>query len=218
MKETKIITLAVLFSGNGGNMQNLIESLHGQYFKRQGEEQGQSVKLHFALTLCNEPNAYGITRAEKLKIPCMILSHKDYVSREAYDEALGEILKKHHIEYVVLAGFMRILSATFTQNFKIFNIHPSFLPAHKGAHAIKSSFCSGEGCGVSVHWVNEELDGGEIIMQERIRKSGDENLEEFEKRVHELEYKLYPRAILAGLCLERDNGKYMHNLYGEDRL
>lgn len=191
------IKCAILFSGHGSNMQNLIESLHNQSFSH---KQGHA-RIEIALTLCNNKNAYGITRAHHLGIPCELLPHRDYASRESYDEALARALEKAGVEYVFLAGFMRILGATFTRKFKTINIHPSFLPAHKGAHAISDSYAAGSGGGVSVHWVNEELDSGEIILQERLEKTPSESLESFESRIHNLEYRLYPRAILHALHL-----------------
>ena len=197
-----LIRCAILFSGNGSNMQHLIESLHHKRFKSTQENTTQECKIDITLTLCNNPSAYGITRTKNLGIPCEILSHKNFATREDFDKAMIHILHIHKIRYVFLAGFMRILTPYFTQSFSIINIHPSFLPEHKGAHAIKDSFYSSASYGgVSVHWVNEELDGGEIILQEKVAKLPNESLEDFEYRIHECEYNLYPRAILSALNL-----------------
>lgn len=182
-------------------MQHLVETLHHQRFYTAKQEE---VMLDIALTLCNNPTAYGITRAQKLGIKCQILPHKNFASREAFDEAMAQSLCAHHIEYIFLAGFMRILTPAFIQKFSIINIHPSFLPEHKGAQGIKDSFYShAHYGGVSVHWVSEELDSGEIILQEKVAKIPNESLEDFERRIHECEYALYPRAILYALGLHK---------------
>lgn len=194
------IQCAILFSGNGSNMQNLIESLHNQTFTHSRTH--KECSLHIALTLCNNPNAYGITRTKNLHTPCVVLPHRDYDSREDFDKQMIATLRSYKIEYVILAGFMRILTPLFTNTFRTINIHPSFLPEHKGANAIKDSFYAPQNYGgVSVHWVNEELDGGEIILQEKLEKIPNESLEGFESRIHALEYTLYPKAILKALHL-----------------
>ena len=194
------IQCAILFSGNGSNMQNLIESLHNKHFIH--TQTHKDCKLHIALTLCNNTNAHGITRAKNLNIPCAVLPHRDFSSREEFDKQMIATLQTYKIEYVILAGFMRILTPIFTNTFRTINIHPSFLPEHKGANAIKDSFYAKQSYGgVSVHWVNEELDGGEIILQEKIEKIQGESLEGFESRIHALEYTLYPKAILKALHL-----------------
>ncbi|TLD96079.1 phosphoribosylglycinamide formyltransferase [Helicobacter jaachi] len=207
----KTLRCAILFSGYGGNMQNLIESLHNHRFYTESKEE---VRLKIVTTLCNNPNAYGITRAQSLQIPCIIINHRDFASREAFDKQMIESLQPYEIDYVLLAGFMRILTPLFIQQFKIINIHPSFLPEHKGAHAIRDSFNSvSDYGGVSVHWVNEELDSGEIILQEKVAKLPSDTLESFESKIHTLEYDLYPRAILKALKLEPyalDSKAYTH--------
>lgn len=194
------IQCAILFSGNGSNMQNIIESLHNQTFTH--SQTHKEYNLQIALTLCNNPNAYGITRTKNLNIPCVVLPHRDFSSREEFDKQMIATLHAYKIEYVILAGFMRILTPLFTSTFRTINIHPSFLPEHKGANAIKESFYASQNYGgVSVHWVNEELDGGEIILQEKLDKIQNESLENFESRIHALEYTLYPKAILQALHL-----------------
>lgn len=180
-------------------MQNLIEHLHNRTFCTPKKEQ---ITLQIALTLTNNPKAYGIKRAQKLQIPCFILPQSDFPTRTAFDGAMAEILSTHKIAHIFLAGFMRILTPAFTQSFSIINIHPSLLPEHKGAHGIRDSFYSSSPYGgVSVHWVNEELDSGEIIAQEKVAKYPNDTLESFEERIHACEHTLYPRAILQALRL-----------------
>ena len=229
--------VAILFSGNGSNMQNLIERLHNHSFsvtldsatldsdkaaskvpnsqkvvpqkpdseRSESRSQPASCRIEIALTLCNNPAAYGITRARSLNIPCEVIDHRDFSSREDFDNAMLEVLRSHGIELCLLAGFMRILSAPFTRSIPLVNIHPSYLPAHKGAHAIRDSFEAGCDGGVSVHWVNEELDAGAIILQERLSPLPSDTLESFEAKIHALEYELYPKAVLRALSTLLDS-------------
>ena len=230
----KVKKIAILFSGNGSNMENLIKELHQKSFvlggaggseareNKAGKEGGAGamevkdgsgnkasgdstpigleIKLEITACICNKKDAYGITRCQNLNIPCIMLPHEEFKTREAFDEALASKLVDLGVDLVLLAGFMRILTPDFTSRFKIINIHPSLLPKHKGAHAIEDTYSShdAEG-GVSVHWVNEELDGGEIILQDSIPKIQGESLEDFSARIHQLEYTLYPKAVIRAL-------------------
>lgn len=232
----KVKKIAILFSGNGSNMENLIKELHQKNFvlegaggsearenkankddRRAGKGEirgkgagdkasgdstpmGLEIKLEITACICNQKDAYGITRCQNLNIPCITLPHKEFATREAFDEALASKLVDLGVDLVLLAGFMRILTPDFTSRFRIINIHPSLLPKHKGAHAIEDTYSShdAEG-GVSVHWVNEELDGGEIILQDSIPKIQGESLEDFSARIHQLEYTLYPKAVIRAL-------------------
>ena len=210
----KVKKIAILFSGNGSNMENLIKELHQKSFvlggaggrgaenHRDGKESrdSASVRLEITACICNKKDAYGITRCQNLNIPCITLPHEEFASREAFDEALASKLVDLGVDLVLLAGFMRILTPDFTSRFKIINIHPSLLPKHKGNHAIENSYSNqdAEG-GVSVHWVNEELDSGEIILQASIPKIQGESLEDFSARIHQLEYALYPKAVVRAV-------------------
>ncbi|WP_307983372.1 phosphoribosylglycinamide formyltransferase [uncultured Helicobacter sp.] len=202
----KHINIAILFSGNGSNLENIAQFLRLDSTKDKLESIG--LKVVITLGLCNNPNAYGLKRCENLGIPTQIISHKDYHTREAFDEAISEVLQKARIDLVVLAGFMRILGAEITKQFTIMNIHPSFLPLYKGAHAIRDSFLGSEDFGgVSVHFVDENLDSGEMVLQEKIPKIAGESLQDFEHRIHTLEYQIYPQALLRVLeDLARGNG------------
>lgn len=189
------IKLFALFSGNGSNLENLYQTLEG---KEVVKENGEHVKIEFIGALSNNPNAYGITRCHHLGIPVITLSHKDYENREEYDRALLKALFFYEPDFVVLCGFMRILTPLFLKVYRCINIHPSFLPYHKGAQGIKDSFEDEkvDFGGVSIHYVNEELDSGEIIMQEKLSKILFKDYPSFQRAIHELEYKLYPQAIL----------------------
>lgn len=181
--------IAILFSGSGTNLENLLTKLHNKTFK--------NFKIQVALTICNNPKAYGIERSRNFKIEPIIINHKDYKNREAFDEELVKIIKKADIDLVVLAGFMRILTPVFTSNLKAINLHPSILPLFKGANAIKESFESDmKLAGVSVHFVSEELDGGKIISQKAFEKTKNMSYEDFEEKIHSLEYEILPNAVV----------------------
>lgn len=147
--------LAVLFSGKGTNFAYLAQ------------------KYHITLAITNNPQAEGIEVAKRCNIPLYIIDPKEFSSREAYDQEVVKCLQNQEIDLVVLAGFMRILTPVFTNAIDAINLHPSLLPRHKGVNAIEKSYHDNhkEG-GVSVHWVSDELDGGEVIVQREISKDG----------------------------------------------
>lgn len=152
--------IVILFSGDGTNFEYLIKNLDKD-------------KVRIKLAVCNNPNAKGIKIAESYNIPCEIIDSTTFETREEFDEVLVQTIKKTDVDLVVLAGFMRILTPVFTENIKAINLHPSLLPRHKGTNAIAKSFHDQfDDGGVSVHYVNDELDGGEIILQKSISKDG----------------------------------------------
>ncbi len=116
---------------------------------------------------------------------------------KAYDAALVKMIKAYNPDLVVLCGFMRILTPVFTTHIRSINLHPSLLPAFKGSRAIERSFDSDESvCGVSVHWVTDELDGGEIILQKSFTKNPKDTLEEFTAKIRAIEYEILPQSII----------------------
>lgn len=182
------IRLAILFSGNGSNLENILKKLHKKKVK--------GIYFEVVLCICNNKNAFGIQRAEKYNLKSMIIDHNDYTKREEFDEVLVNEIQKSKIDLTILAGFMRILSPVFTQNIKAINIHPSLLPLFKGANAIKQSYESDmKVAGVSVHWVDESLDGGEIIAQKAFEKKN-LSFKEFEDKIHILEHQILIQAII----------------------
>lgn len=184
-----LIKLAILFSGNGSNLQNLLEKLHKKSI------QGKTYEV--VLCVCNKKNAFGIERARKFGLESLIIEHKNFSSREEFDKELVRVIKKSGADLTILAGFMRILSPIFTQNIRAINLHPSLLPLFKGANAIKESFESDmKVAGVSVHFVSEELDGGKIIAQKAFEKKANMSFESFEAQIHQLEYELLPKAVI----------------------
>ncbi|WP_170018761.1 phosphoribosylglycinamide formyltransferase [Campylobacter sp. RM16190] len=185
--------IAVLFSGSGSNLEAILQKVHNKIFN--------NVKIEVVLTLTNKANAYGIERARRYGLESVVIEHTKFASREEFDQALVDEIKKHNVDLTVFAGFMRILTPVFTNQIKAINLHPSLLPLFKGAHAIKESFESEMLVGgVSVHYVSEELDGGKLIMQRAFEKSDDMSLEEFEEKIHAIEHEILPESIVKILC------------------
>ena len=181
--------IVVLFSGAGSNLAYLIEHLHKK-------------KVEIAAAITNNEHAGGIAYAKAAKIPLHIIRQSDFENREAFDKALVETIAPYRPDLVVLAGFMRILTPVFTSRVEAINLHPSLLPRHKGLHAIERSFNDehDEG-GVSVHRVNDELDGGEIILQKAILKEG-HDLQSYTDAIKALEKEALSEAILRVLEIE----------------
>jgi phosphoribosylglycinamide formyltransferase-1 len=176
--------IVALFSGEGTNLANLIEKIHHQH-------------AQMVCAITNNPDAGGIVKAQRASVPVKILNHRDYASRENYDHALVELIHSYHPDLVVLCGFMRILTPIFTANIRAINLHPSLLPMFKGSRAIERSFESEESLGgVTVHWVSEELDGGEIILQKSFTKNSSDTLEEFTAKIRHIEYEILPQSII----------------------
>ena len=189
------VKVAVLVSGFGSNLQALIDATH--------EEDYPGL---IVLVISNRDEAYALTRARQADIPTQVLRHQDFADRISYDRALDGILQEHSVEFVCMAGFMRILSPWFTRKWagRIINIHPSLLPAYKGLDTHARVLAAGEkrhGC--SVHWVTEALDSGGIIAQLATDIRPSDTLESLKNRVHLLEHQLYPEALRLVL-MERD--------------
>ena len=181
--------IAVLFSGSGSNLEKILEKVHNKTFSK--------CKIEVVCCICNKKDAGGIEKAKKHGLDTILLEHQNFQDRESFDKELVDIVNNSGAELVVLAGFMRILTPYFTQNLKAINLHPSLLPLFKGAHAIEDSFNSPMKVGgITVHYVNEELDGGEIIAQECFKKERSMTLEIFEEKIHALEHELLPKTIV----------------------
>lgn len=179
--------IAVFVSGNGSNLQAIIDSIARGY-----------IKATIALVVSNKEEAYALKRAEKASIETFVLDAKEFKTREDYDKEIIKKLKEKNIDLIILAGFMRLLSPYFVKEYKdkILNIHPSLLPLFKGTHAIKDAFENeAKKTGVTVHFVDEKLDNGPIIMQEELKIENGDTLETLEEKIHKIEHKLYPKVI-----------------------
>ena len=179
--------IAVLASGNGSNFQAIADAI------KKGK-----LKAHLKLLISDNPQAYCIQRAATAKVKAFIVDRRDSINKKDFEEQIILKLKSEKIDLIVLAGFMRLLSGEFIRKYRgrILNIHPSLLPAFKGARAIKDAFDYGaKVSGVTVHFVDEETDHGPIILQEPLEIKAGWGLKELEKNIHGLEHKIYPRAI-----------------------
>ena len=182
-----MVKVAVLISGGGTNLQALIEACAKDDFP------AEIVKV-----FSNVPDAYGLERAKKAGIDTMVINHRDFESREAFDEKLHAEITASGAKLICLAGFMRILDARFVNRWKnrMLNIHPSLLPAFRGLHTQERALEAGvrfSGC--TVHFVNPELDDGPIINQAVIAINPDETAETLAERVLALEHIIYPQAL-----------------------
>lgn len=191
--------IVVLISGSGSNLQALIDqSLQGQ------------LNIKICAVISNKADIYGLERAEKAGIPTHTLDHKSFNSREEFDAKLQETIDIYQPKLVVLAGFMRILTETFTQHYdgKMFNIHPSLLPKYKGLDTHQRAINAGEKeHGVSVHFVSSELDAGAVIVQANTNIEKNETAETLAAKIHTLEHVIYPLAVKwfsEGLLTFRD--------------
>ena len=181
--------IVVLISGNGSNLQALIDD------SRHEDRHYQVVGV-----LSNRADAYGLQRAQDAGIETAILPHTDFTNREAFDQALVEQIERWQPDWIVLAGFMRILTPIFTDHFlgQAINIHPSLLPRHRGLHTHQRALEAGDTeHGLSIHFVTPELDGGPLILQERLPILPEDTVESLQQRVHQLEHQCYPRVVEA---------------------
>lgn len=181
------MNIAVLASGNGTNFEAIAKAVRRGY-----------VKANLSLVLTDKENAYVRVRARRFKVRDVFINPKDFSSRLEFDKALIKILKKEKTGLVVLAGFMRILTPHFVKTFKnrIINIHPAILPAFRGEQAIERAYKHGcKVTGVTVHFVDDKVDHGPIILQDIVTIKKNMALSELTQKIHQLEHKLYPLAI-----------------------
>ncbi len=179
--------IAFLVSGSGTNMQNLIQKI------KSGE-----IRAEAAIVISNKPGVKALDRAKELGVPSKVISHKDYATRELFDEALAQCIDSHKIDIIVLAGFMRVLTEGFVKKYygRLINIHPALLPAFPGAHGIKDAWeAKVKETGVTVHFVDPGVDTGPIILQKKVPVLPSDTLETLEVRVHQTEYEVYPEAL-----------------------
>ena len=182
------MNIAVFVSGNGTNLQALIDA----------QSKGDLSEGCIKLVVCDKPGVFALERAKETGIKTFVLEPKDFDKREDFDKEILKVLEKEKIELIVLAGFMRLLSGCFIQEYKnkILNVHPSLLPSFKGVNGIRKAFEYGvKVTGVTVHFVSEKLDEGPIVLQEEVDIKEDETLISLEEKIHEVEHKLYPKAV-----------------------
>jgi phosphoribosylglycinamide formyltransferase-1 len=202
--------VVVLISGNGSNLQTLID----------GQLSGL-LPIDIRAVISNRIDAYGLTRARAAGIETIVQPHQDFASREDYDRRLIELIDAHQPKLVVLAGFMRILSQHFVEHYvgRLINIHPSLLPALRGLQTHERALASGvtvHGC--SVHFVTPELDAGPVIVQARVPIVTGDTPATLAARVQTQEHRIYPLAvkwIAEGRVERRDDGVYKDGIRQE---
>ena len=181
------MNIAIFCSGNGSNFQAIVDAKKRSLFN-----------ANIALMVCDNKNAYVIERAKTEQIETLILDIKDFDSKASYEAEIIKALEKHSIDLICLAGYMRLLLPSFIKRYKnkILNIHPALLPSFKGMHAIKDALSYGvKQTGVTVHFVDEDMDAGPVILQEPIIVEDSDTEERLSIKIHELEHRLYPKCV-----------------------
>lgn len=181
------LTLGILLSGSGTNLQALIDAI----------DAGR-LRARIAVVVSNEPQAQGLVRAAQHGIPTVVVPHRDFPSRAAFDARLVEVLRAHAVELVVLAGFMRLVSRVLLEAFPsaVLNIHPALLPAFPGLHAERQALAHGARItGVTVHFVDEHTDHGPIILQVAVPVLPDDDEDALHRRIQVQEHRAYAAAI-----------------------
>lgn len=181
MNKTRV---AVFASGSGTNLQAIIDA--------------DIPSAEIVLVFSNNPDAYALERAAKHGIPTEVLDHRNFSSREEYDREILKVIEPYEVELIALAGFMRILSPLFVRAYKnrIINIHPALLPSFPGIHAASQALEAGvKYTGVTIHFVDEGVDTGPIILQSVVHVHDDDTEDSLLERIHAEEHKIYPEAI-----------------------
>ena len=181
------MNIAVFCSGNGTNLQAIIES----------REKGH-IKADIGLVVSDTPDCYALTRARDAGIKTLVVERKNFKTKKDFEAQILKALKKENIGLIVLAGYMRMLSADFIGAYenKILNIHPALLPSFKGIQGIKDAFEYGvKITGPTVHFVTKDMDAGPVILQSPVKVTEDDTEETLAEAIHAEEHKIYPRAI-----------------------
>lgn len=183
----KKIKTAILISGRGSNMKALIKAAANPEFPALIE-----------LVISNKADALGLEFARQNGIKTYVINHKDFLTREEFDMKMAQIIDENNCKIVCLAGFMRLLSEKFVQYFqgRMINIHPSLLPNFKGAHAVADALkAHALESGCTTHYVSEEMDSGEIILQAKVPVLKDDTIDTLAARILEQEHVIYPKSL-----------------------
>lgn len=187
MNTERPLTLVVLLSGSGSNLQAIIDAIDN------GE-----LNANISAVISNRPQAFGLQRAQRHGIPAIALDHEQFASRQQFDMRLQQEIERFRPDIIVLAGYMRILTETFIQHFSpnLLNIHPSLLPKYQGLHTHQRVLENKDPQhGVSVHVVTPELDAGPIILQGRFDVESSDDANSLQQKAHKLEHQMYPLVI-----------------------
>lgn len=181
------LNIGVLISGSGSNLQSLIDHI-----------QEGTLDARISLVVSSRPDAYGIECAKKAGIPVLVMNREAYVDAAAANKRIADALKEAGVQYVVMAGYMRMVTAEVLDAFpdRVVNLHPALLPSFKGAHAIQDAFDFGvKVTGVTVHFANADYDKGPIIAQRAVEVREGDTLDTLEARIHAVEHELYPHVV-----------------------
>jgi len=181
------MNIAVLASGRGTNFGAIIRQV------KKGK-----IKANLALLICDSPKAGAIGRAKRARVKVALVKREDFSTKEDFEARIIQHLEENKIDLIVLAGFMRLLSPGMVIKYKgrILNIHPALLPSFKGTEGIKDAFDYGaKVTGVTVHFIDEEMDHGPVILQQAIKIEEGDTLEALEAKIHKIEHRLYPQAV-----------------------
>ncbi len=182
-----MLELGVMISGSGTNLQAIIDAIDA------GE-----LDAHVALVVSSNPDAYGIERARRAGIDCLVMERSEYDDPDEADRRIAQALLDKKVELVAMAGYMRMVGEPLLTAFpdRVVNLHPALLPSFPGAHGISDAFEYGvKVTGITVHLATAEMDAGPIIAQRAVEVREDDSLETLEERVHLVEHELYPKAI-----------------------
>ena len=201
--------IVVLISGGGSNLEAIAKAC-----------QTGNIPATIELVISNQPNVKGLDRAKKLNLMSKVIEHQQYNSREEFDQVLLKQILPIEPDLVVLAGFMRILSTDFTKALsgKLINIHPSLLPNYPGLNTHKKAIQNGDLMhGISVHYVNNDLDGGPIITQGALKIDPSQSETKLINRIHKIEHAVYPKVIAdiakGYISLQGDQVKFESESY-----
>jgi len=187
IEEKVMVNIGVLVSGRGTNLQAIIEAI------KEGKVGGR-----ISIVISDNPDAYALKRAKQHNIETEYINFKSFKDKEDYDKKIIECLKEKDVKLVVLAGYMRILSPNFIKTYKnkIMNIHPALLPSFPGLHAQRQAVEYGvKVSGCTVHFVDEGVDSGPIILQKSVEVSADDTEESLAEKILKEEHQIYPQAI-----------------------
>jgi phosphoribosylglycinamide formyltransferase 1 len=178
---------AVFASGSGSNFQAIVDKV-----------QSGELSADLSMLICDQPGAYAIERARKARIPSFVFQAREYLSKADYEKEISFLLKEKNVDFIVLAGYMRLIGPTLLKEFegRIVNIHPSLLPDFPGKDAIGQAVAAkAKWSGVTIHYVDEGMDTGPIIVQERVRVEESDTRESLQEKIQAIEHKLYPSIL-----------------------
>lgn len=183
-----MLKVAIFASGTGSNFENIADD---QTLKDRG--------LKIEILVCDRPKAAVIEKAKRRGIPTFIVQPKDFENRNYYEQAIIKELANYQIDFILLAGYMRVITTTLLDEYpmKIINIHPALLPLFPGIHGIEDAYNAGvTETGVTIHYIDEGVDTGPIIAQQKVPVLAHETLKQLEVKIHNVEHQLYPSVIL----------------------